>query len=109
LNSTRHGQSHSHHLKTPRRHFWNFNPIRLNVPKPGVIFVTVDPGNPALHSNVDRSLERMFAHEPHHAARWGAGLRFIAVRGAGVGRLAGHFVLELFLRVTRALGAIAGR
>jgi hypothetical protein len=50
--------------------FLELNPIRLNVPKPGVIFVTVDPGNPALHSNVDRSLERMFAHEPHHAARW---------------------------------------
>src|SRR5690606_2740106 len=35
-------------------------------PRPGVIFVTVDPDNPALRPNADASLERMFAHELHH-------------------------------------------
>ncbi|RVT85853.1 peptidase [Rhodobacteraceae bacterium CCMM004] len=37
---------------------------------PGLVFVTVDPDNPALRANADRSLERMVAHELHHAARW---------------------------------------
>lgn len=66
-------------------------------PKPGVIFITVDPDNPALRANFDASLERMFAHELHHAARWdGPGY------GSSLGEalvsegLAGHFVLELF-------------
>ncbi|MCT8266841.1 DUF2268 domain-containing protein [Afifella sp. JA880] len=66
-------------------------------PKPGVIFLTLDPGNPALRPNADMSLERMFAHELHHAARWdGPGY------GASLGEalvsegLAGHFVQELF-------------
>ncbi|MBM3578416.1 MAG: peptidase [Alphaproteobacteria bacterium] len=66
-------------------------------PKPGVVFITVDPDNPALKANVDASLERMFAHELHHAARWdGPGY------GSSLGEalvsegLAGHFVLELF-------------
>lgn len=66
-------------------------------PKPGVVFITVDPDNPALKANVDGSLERMFAHELHHAARWdGPGY------GSSLGEalvsegLAGHFVLELF-------------
>lgn len=63
----------------------------------GVVFITVDPDNPALRANVDKSLERMFAHELHHAAKWdGSGY------GPSLGEalvsegLAGHFVLELF-------------
>ncbi len=66
-------------------------------PKSGVVFITVDPDNPALKANADASLERMFAHELHHAARWdGPGY------GSSLGEalvsegLAGHFVLELF-------------
>lgn len=66
-------------------------------PKSGVVFITVDPDNPALKANVDASLERMFAHELHHAARWdGPGY------GPSLGEalvsegLAGHFVLEVF-------------
>ncbi|RCS21626.1 peptidase [Phyllobacterium salinisoli] len=66
-------------------------------PKPGVVFIIVDPENSALQANVDASLERMFAHELHHAARWdGPGY------GSSLGEalvsegLAGHFVLELF-------------
>lgn len=66
-------------------------------PRPGVVFITVDPENPALHANADSSIERMFAHELHHAARWdGPGY------GSSLGEalvsegLAGHFVQELF-------------
>lgn len=62
-----------------------------------MIFVTVDPGNPALHSNADRSLERMFAHELHHAARWdGPGYGSSLCEALVSEGLAGHFVLELF-------------
>ncbi|MBA1243372.1 DUF2268 domain-containing protein [Pseudomonas japonica] len=65
-------------------------------PEPGVIYLTVDPGNPILHENINASLERMFAHELHHCARW---------EGPGYGRtlgealvsegLAGHFAQEV--------------
>lgn len=66
-------------------------------PEQSVVYVTVDPENPAFCKNNAHSLERMFAHELHHAARWG---------GPGYGStlgevtvsegLAGHFSLELF-------------
>ena len=66
-------------------------------PRPSVIFVTVDPDNPALQANAEASLERMFAHELHHAARWdGPGY------GSSLGEalisegLAGHFAQELY-------------
>lgn len=39
-------------------------------PESGVIYITVDPENPAFCKNVAHSIERMFAHELHHAARW---------------------------------------
>ena len=65
-------------------------------PEIGVIYLTVDPGNPALRANADQSLERMVLHELHHSARWD---------GPGYGRtlgealvsegLAGHFVQEV--------------
>lgn len=65
-------------------------------PRPGTVFVTVDPESPALRVNADASLERMFAHELHHAARWdGPGY------GASLGEalvsegLAGHFAREV--------------
>ncbi|MBS8226791.1 DUF2268 domain-containing putative Zn-dependent protease [Vannielia litorea] len=66
-------------------------------PGPGIVILTVDPENPALEANADESLERMVAHEFHHAARWD---------GPGYGRtlgatlvsegLACHFAQELF-------------
>ncbi|MEM1431700.1 MAG: DUF2268 domain-containing putative Zn-dependent protease [Pseudomonadota bacterium] len=66
-------------------------------PSPGIVFVTIDPGNPAVRANADQSLERMFVHELHHAARWdGPGY------GASLGEalvsegLAGHFVREVY-------------
>lgn len=66
-------------------------------PKPGVVFITVDPDNPALKANVDASLERMFAHELHHAARWdGPGYGTSLGEALVSEGLAGHFVLELF-------------
>lgn len=65
-------------------------------PRPGLIHLTIDPGHPALLANAQSSLERMFAHELHHAARWdGPGY------GATLGEalvsegLAGHFAQEL--------------
>lgn len=66
-------------------------------PEPGVVYVTVDPENPAFCKNDVQSLEKMFAHELHHAARWaepGYGLTLgevIVSEG-----LAGHFALEIF-------------
>lgn len=39
-------------------------------PEPSLIYLTVDPGNPFFKENTDASLERMFAHELHHCARW---------------------------------------
>jgi uncharacterized protein YjaZ len=65
--------------------------------EPGVIFVTVDPDNPALRANADASLERMFAHELHHAARWdGPGYGSFLGEALVSEGLAGHFALELF-------------
>ena len=66
-------------------------------PEPGLVYVTVNPEHPALYKNEDHSLERMFAHELHHAARW-AGPGYGATLGEVVVSegLAGHFALELF-------------
>lgn len=66
-------------------------------PKPGVIFITVDPTNPAMLANADASLERMFAHELHHAARWDGPGYGLSLGEALVSEgLAGLFVQELF-------------
>ncbi|EIE5010501.1 peptidase [Salmonella enterica] len=66
-------------------------------PEPGLIYLTVDPENPALRKNVAQSFERMFAHELHHAARWAGPGYGITLGEAIVSEgLAGHFVLELF-------------
>lgn len=66
-------------------------------PEPGVVYVTVDPENPAFCKNDAFSLERMFAHELHHAARW-AGPGYGSTLGEAIVSegLAGHFALELF-------------
>ncbi|HBT4722680.1 TPA: DUF2268 domain-containing protein [Klebsiella quasipneumoniae subsp. similipneumoniae] len=66
-------------------------------PEPGIVFITVDPENPAFSKNDAYSIERMFAHELHHAARWtgpGYGLTLGEVLVSE--GLAGHFTLELF-------------
>jgi len=66
-------------------------------PGPGVVYITVDPENPALNANADASLERTLVHELHHAARWdGPGY------GSSLGEalvsegLAGHFAQEVY-------------
>jgi hypothetical protein len=67
------------------------------VPKPGLVFITVDLESAAFHANVNSSLERMFAHELHHVAWWDGPGYGSSLREALVSEgLAGHFVLELF-------------
>jgi len=66
-------------------------------PESGLITITVDPQSPAFCQNDAQSLERMFAHELHHAARraavgYGATLGEVIVSEG----LAGHFALEVF-------------
>lgn len=66
-------------------------------PEVGIIYITVDPQNPAFGNNHNQSLERMFAHELHHAARW-VGPGYGATLGEALVSegLAGHFALEVF-------------
>lgn len=66
-------------------------------PEAGVVYITVDPENPAFCKNDAYSIERMFAHELHHAARW-AGPGYGSTLGEVIVSegLAGHFSLELF-------------
>ncbi|MGK9175114.1 DUF2268 domain-containing protein [Yokenella regensburgei] len=66
-------------------------------PEAGLVYITVDPENPLFCKNEAHSVERMFAHELHHAARWagpgyGSSLGEVIVSEG----LAGHFSLELF-------------
>lgn len=65
-------------------------------PESGVVYITVDPENPAFCKNDGQSLERMFAHELHHAARW-AGPGYGVTLGEVIVSegLAGYFSLEL--------------
>src|SRR5476649_1482948 len=49
-------------------------------PEPGLIFLTVDPASDIFRANQEASLERMFAHELHHAARWDAGSAWLQPR-----------------------------
>lgn len=66
-------------------------------PEAGIVFITVQPENPAFIKNDAHSIERMFAHELHHAARW-AGPGYGSTLGEALVSegLAGHFSLELF-------------
>ncbi|AIA71806.1 DUF2268 domain-containing putative Zn-dependent protease [Pectobacterium atrosepticum] len=66
-------------------------------PEPGIVYITVDPEKPSFCSNPNNSLERMLAHELHHAARWaGPGYGFSLGEAIVSEGLAGHFTLELF-------------
>ncbi|EAM2928103.1 peptidase [Salmonella enterica] len=66
-------------------------------PEAGVVYITVDPENPTFCKNDAHSIERMFAHELHHAVRW-AGPGYGSTLGEVIVSegLAGHFSLELF-------------
>lgn len=65
-------------------------------PEPGVIFISVDPDNPVFCANPCSSLERMFAHELHHAARWaGPGYGFTLGEALVSEGLAGHFSIDV--------------
>ncbi|PLR30597.1 peptidase [Chimaeribacter californicus] len=66
-------------------------------PEPGLVYITVNPEHPAFCKNEDRALERMFAHELHHAARWAGPGYGVTLGEVMVSEgLAGHFALELF-------------
>lgn len=66
-------------------------------PRPGAVFLTLDPGSPHLPASLGEPLERTIAHEVHHALRWdrvGYG-RTLGEALVSEG-LAGRFVEELF-------------
>lgn len=66
-------------------------------PEPGLIYITVDPANPVLAANANASLERMFVHELHHAARWdGPGYGNSLGEALVSEGLAGHFAQEIY-------------
>lgn len=64
---------------------------------PGLVMITVDPENPALIPNEDFALERMMAHELHHAARWDGPRQRRTLGNALISEgLAGHFAQEIY-------------
>lgn len=66
-------------------------------PEAGVVYITVDPESNAFCKNYAYSIERMLAHELHHAARWqGPGYGSTLGEALVSEGLAGHFSLELF-------------
>ena len=66
-------------------------------PKPGVIYLTLDPDNPNLLHNLGAALERQIAHEFHHALRWfGPGYGQTLLEALVSEGLAGRFVQEIF-------------
>lgn len=66
-------------------------------PESGLIYVTVDPENPALRANRSQSLERMLAHELHHSSRWdGPGYGKTLGEALVSEGLAGHFAEEAY-------------
>ena len=66
-------------------------------PAGGVIYITVDPSNSALLADHHASLQRMMAHELHHAARWAAMAPGRSLGAALVAEgLAGQFVQQLY-------------
>ena len=75
-------------------------------PERGLIYVTVDPENPAVRTSSSQSLERMLAGELHHPSRWD-GPRYGKTLGEALvpKGLAGHFARETLWRRPRTLGA----
>ncbi|MCL4069404.1 DUF2268 domain-containing protein [Pseudomonas sp. GX19020] len=66
-------------------------------PESGLIYVTVDPKNPAFRANSSQSLERMLAHELHHSSRWdGPGYGKTLGEALVSEGLAGHFAQEAY-------------
>ena len=66
-------------------------------PRPGVIFLTLDPYSSALATTMGVALERTIAHELHHALRWDTVGYGVTLGGALVSEgLAGHFVRQLY-------------
>jgi Predicted Zn-dependent protease (DUF2268) len=66
-------------------------------PAPGAIYFTFDPANPNMAPNLGAPLERMIAHEYHHAMRWyGVGYGRTLIEALVSEGLAGRFVEELF-------------
>jgi Predicted Zn-dependent protease (DUF2268) len=66
-------------------------------PSPGAVYFTFDPDNPNLPGNLGAPLERMIAHEFHHALRWyGAGYGRTLLEALVSEGLAGRFVHEIF-------------
>ena len=67
------------------------------VPRPGLMRLMLDPSNEHLESNMGEALERMIAHELHHALRWdtvGYGTTLLgALTSEG---LCGRFARELY-------------
>lgn len=66
-------------------------------PEADVVYITVDPESAAFCNNEAHSIERMFAHELHHAVRW-TGPGYGSTLGEAIVSegLAGHFSQELF-------------
>lgn len=65
-------------------------------PEPGLIFISVDPENSVFKANNEASLERMFAHELHHMARWdGPGYGVTLGQALVSEGLAGFFAREV--------------
>ena len=66
-------------------------------PRPGLVRLTLYPENPNLADSLGEPLERMIAHELHHALRWDAVGYGTTLLGALASEgLAGRFVHELY-------------
>ena len=66
-------------------------------PRAGVVFLALDPENPNLDANLGAPLERIIAHELHHARRWEtAGLARTLGDALVSEGLAGRFIEELY-------------
>ncbi len=66
-------------------------------PHAGLIYLNLDPDNPNLTAHLGEPMERMLAHELHHALRWsGPGYGKTLLEALVSEGLAGQFVHELY-------------